>query len=187
MYTLFCVHFTFPSSSFHFLHTHLLCPPQDVATAINQGLLMSTEEKATRHEKLYKTVTTHTSHTWAAILVKMLLEQMGLQGMARQTPYIPRKNLEGLYHTAGKRLFLFDYDVRPFLPPFLTQLKLNETTKNTGNARTHHENAIYGRSLRSDARNARNALCGPEEYRIHHLRVEHYLQNESVATWILYL
>ncbi|KIK03192.1 glycosyltransferase family 20 protein [Laccaria amethystina LaAM-08-1] len=82
----------------------------DVATAINQGLLMSTEEKATRHEKLYKTVTTHTSHTWAAILVKMLLEQMGLQGMARQTPYIPRKNLEGLYHTAGKRLFLFDYD-----------------------------------------------------------------------------
>lgn len=82
----------------------------DVAAAINRGLLMSAEEKATRHEKLYKTVTTHTSHTWAAVLVKMLLEQMGLQGMARQTPYIPRKNLEGLYHQAGKRLFLFDYD-----------------------------------------------------------------------------
>ena len=84
---------------------------------------MSAEEKATRHEKLYKTVTTHTSHTWAAVLVKMLLEQMGLQGMARQTPYIPRKNLEGLYHAAGKRLFLFDYDVRLSSSPHLTQTK----------------------------------------------------------------
>ena len=129
-FTAFVFPFTFFVFTSHFLHlrflrihfllTDLLCPPQDVATAINQGLLMSAEEKATRHEKLYKTVTTHTSHTWAAVLVKMLLEQMGLQGMARQTPYIPRKSLEGLYHAAGKRLFLFDYDVRlSSLPPSL--------------------------------------------------------------------
>jgi trehalose 6-phosphate synthase/phosphatase len=91
---------------------------------------MSAEEKATRHEKLYKTVTTHTSHTWAAVLVKMLLEQMGLQGMARQTPYIPRKSLEGLYREAGKRLFLFDYDVR--LSSSLSQPRLNETIKPQG-------------------------------------------------------
>lgn len=72
---------------------------------------MSPAEKAARHAKLYKVVTTHTSHSWAAVLVKMLLEQMGIQGMARQTPYIPKDQLEGLYHNAKKRLFLFDYDV----------------------------------------------------------------------------
>ncbi|TFK38212.1 trehalose-6-phosphate phosphatase [Crucibulum laeve] len=82
----------------------------DVAAAINQGLIMSDGEKAARHEKLHKVVTTHTSHTWAAVLVKMLLSQMGRQGMARQTPYIPKDQLEGLYESAGKRLFLFDYD-----------------------------------------------------------------------------
>ncbi|KAF6764435.1 trehalose-6-phosphate phosphatase [Ephemerocybe angulata] len=91
----------------------LLVNPWDlggVAAAINQGLLMSPAEKASRHEKLYKVVTTHTSHSWAAVLVKMLLEQMGIQGMARQTPYIPKDQLEGLYRNAKKRLFLFDYD-----------------------------------------------------------------------------
>ncbi|RXW23930.1 hypothetical protein EST38_g1929 [Candolleomyces aberdarensis] len=91
----------------------LLVNPWDlggVAAAINQGLLMSPAEKAARHAKLYKVVTTHTSHSWAAVLVKMLLEQMGIQGLARQTPYIPKDQLEGLYHGAKKRLFLFDYD-----------------------------------------------------------------------------
>ncbi|KAF8196101.1 trehalose-6-phosphate phosphatase [Pholiota molesta] len=79
----------------------------------NQGLIMDPAEKAARHEKLYKVVTTHTSHTWGAVLVKMLLSQMGLSGTARQTPYIPREQLEGCYQKAKKRLFLFDYDVRP--------------------------------------------------------------------------
>ncbi|KAF5310665.1 hypothetical protein D9619_007726 [Psilocybe cf. subviscida] len=82
----------------------------DVAAAINQGLVMDPKEKAARHEKLYKVVTTHTSHTWAAVLVKMLLSQLGLQGMARKTPYIPRELLESRYSQAKKRLFLFDYD-----------------------------------------------------------------------------
>lgn len=81
-----------------------------MAAAINRGLTMSDEEKARRHAKLYKVVTTHTSHSWAAVLIKMLLGQMGLQGLARQTPYIPREQLEGLYTSAKKRLFLFDYD-----------------------------------------------------------------------------
>ncbi|KAF8878174.1 hypothetical protein CPB84DRAFT_1817530 [Gymnopilus junonius] len=82
----------------------------DVAAAINQGLVMDPAEKAARHAKLYKVVTTHTAHTWAAVLVKMLLGQLGLQGMARRTPYIPKDLLEGLYVKAKKRLFLFDYD-----------------------------------------------------------------------------
>lgn len=72
---------------------------------------MPSAEKAARHAKLYKVVTTHTSHTWAAVLVKQLMGQMSGQGQARQTPYIPRDELEGRYKSAKKRLFLFDYDV----------------------------------------------------------------------------
>ncbi|KAJ6470386.1 hypothetical protein C8R45DRAFT_937298 [Mycena sanguinolenta] len=86
----------------------------DVAAAINEGLLMSEPEKLARHEALHKVVTTHTSHTWAAVLVKMLLGQLGgkicWQETARRTPYIPREVLESRYHAAKKRLFFFDYD-----------------------------------------------------------------------------
>jgi len=82
----------------------------DVAAAINTGLLMSEPEKLARHEQLHKVVTTHTSHTWAAVLVKMLLGQVGGKETARRTPYIPREVLESRYHAAKKRLFFFDYD-----------------------------------------------------------------------------
>ncbi|KAG6901620.1 hypothetical protein C0995_009893 [Termitomyces sp. Mi166 len=75
---------------------------------------MSSEEKARRQAKLYKVVTTHTSHTWGALLVKMLLGQVDGKGQARMTPYIPRERLLGEYERAGrgqgKRLFLLDYD-----------------------------------------------------------------------------
>ncbi|KIK42410.1 glycosyltransferase family 20 protein [Suillus luteus UH-Slu-Lm8-n1] len=82
----------------------------DVAAAMNRGLVMSKEEKASRHASLHSVVTTHTSHTWAAVLAKMLLSQINGQNTARQTPYIPRDRLKELYDNAGKRLFLFDYD-----------------------------------------------------------------------------
>lgn len=73
---------------------------------------MSESEKEQRHSQLYKVVTTHTSHTWAALLVKMLLGQMNSKNMARQTPYIPKDVLQSNYRNAKKRLFFFDYDVR---------------------------------------------------------------------------
>ncbi|CAK5262104.1 unnamed protein product [Mycena citricolor] len=82
----------------------------DVAVAINQGLLMTEPEKLERHTALHKVVTTHTSHTWAAVLAKILLGQLGGLETARQTPYIPKDVLESKYHAAKKRLFFFDYD-----------------------------------------------------------------------------
>ncbi|KAI0641353.1 trehalose 6-phosphate phosphatase [Trametes meyenii] len=82
----------------------------EVAAAMHRGLTMPDDEKLRRHQQLYKTVTTHTSHTWAAILAKKLLERLGSQNMARQTPFIPKGDLERHYLKAKKRLFLFDYD-----------------------------------------------------------------------------
>jgi trehalose 6-phosphate synthase/phosphatase len=78
---------------------------------------MTEAEKLSRHVSLHKVVTTHTSHTWAAVLVKMLLGQLGGKETARRTPYIPKDVLESRYHTAKKRLFFFDYDVRSLSLP----------------------------------------------------------------------
>ncbi|CCM05832.1 uncharacterized protein FIBRA_08068 [Fibroporia radiculosa] len=82
----------------------------EVADAMHRGLMMSEEDRLSRHQKLYKTVTTHTSHTWAAMLANMLLAQVGRQNMARQTPAMPRDRLESQYRSSKKRLFLLDYD-----------------------------------------------------------------------------
>lgn len=106
---------------------------------MNQGLLMSDEEKALRHEKLFKVVTTHTSHTWAAVLVKMLLGQMNSVNTARMTPYIPKDILQARYRKAKKRLFLFDYDVGVRLVCGLHVLIVL-----TGNPRAHRPHPKHG-------------------------------------------
>lgn len=91
----------------------LLINPHDllgVAKAIDQGLRMSVNEKAQRHEELYKSVKSHTSHTWARTLLKQLLENVGLDHQAHQTPALDREVMKAAYKKAGKRLLLFDYD-----------------------------------------------------------------------------
>jgi trehalose 6-phosphate synthase/phosphatase len=75
---------------------------------------MSDAEKQLRHAALHKVVTTHTSHHWAAVLVKMLLSQICTESTAHQTPYLDFTLLRNTYRSANKRLFLFDYDVRYF-------------------------------------------------------------------------
>jgi trehalose 6-phosphate synthase/phosphatase len=82
----------------------------DIAAAMNHGLTMSTEEKERRHANLYKTVTTHTSHVWAGVLVRSLLSVMSAHGLAKRTPVLPQEHIEQSYAAAKKRLFLFDYD-----------------------------------------------------------------------------
>ncbi|EJC97623.1 trehalose-6-phosphate phosphatase [Fomitiporia mediterranea MF3/22] len=81
-----------------------------VAAAIHRGLLMSDDDKISRHSKLYKSVTTHTSHTWAALLVRHLLQQIGTEHTAHSTPFLSRERLNEAYAKANRRLFLFDYD-----------------------------------------------------------------------------
>lgn len=80
------------------------------AKAIHHALIMSDQERFKRHEELYRQVVLHTSHTWAATLVKLLVGQMLTEQSAHSTPPLDRKRLVKAHHSARKRLFLLDYD-----------------------------------------------------------------------------
>lgn len=142
----------------------------DVANAINRGLTMPTEEKAERHDKMYKVVNIHTSHSWAANLVNMLLKQMGLENvMARQTPFMEKNRLEDWYLKAKKRLFLFDYDVSPAEKNAPEEFSRVLMFLSAGYFDANRQDPKYGCSFRGDSRGARATVRGPQELGIHHL------------------
>ena len=99
---------------------------------MHRGLLMSQAEKDTRHAKLYSVITTHTSQTWAMMLVKFLLSVVDAQGVARQTPALPTDLMVERYSRATKRLFLLDYDVRVAICLSFLPLKLTASEYRTG-------------------------------------------------------
>ncbi|KAI7899821.1 glycosyltransferase family 20-domain-containing protein [Cokeromyces recurvatus] len=83
----------------------------DIARCIHYALTMSTEEKNTRHEKLYNHVTSHTADFWAHSFIKQLVsvsEQQDLQSHA--TPKLDLTKLSQDYKNANKRVMFFDYD-----------------------------------------------------------------------------
>lgn len=83
---------------------------------MHRGLLMSQPERDMRHAKLHSVIMTHTSHTWAMMVVKFLLSVVDAQGVARQTPVLPSQLTLERYSKSSKRLFLLDYDVSlPFV------------------------------------------------------------------------
>lgn len=82
-----------------------------VADAINKGLSMSQDEKEERHQVLYKSIVGHTSATWAATILKQLLENVGGEHTAHQTPALDLTTMTTRYKKAKKRLMMFDYDV----------------------------------------------------------------------------
>ena len=99
------------SSSFQ---SALTINPHDllgVADAINKGLTMSQEEKEERHNTLLDSVLGHTSSSWAHTILKQLLENVGGEHTAHQTPELDLAAMTTSYKNAKKRLMLFDYDV----------------------------------------------------------------------------
>lgn len=102
------------SSSFQ---SALTINPHDllgVADAINSGLSMSQAEKEERHNTLLNSLIGHTSHSWAATILKQLLENVGGEHTAHQTPALDLGTIAASYTKAKKRLMLFDYDVGPY-------------------------------------------------------------------------
>lgn len=81
-----------------------------VAKAIDYALRLTDEEKRARHDQLYHQVVMHTSHTWAAGLVKQLLTRLDNEHSAHLTPPLDRKEMVNKYRNAKKRLLLLDYD-----------------------------------------------------------------------------
>uniref|UniRef100_V5GG59 Glycosyltransferase n=1 Tax=Kalmanozyma brasiliensis (strain GHG001) TaxID=1365824 RepID=V5GG59_KALBG len=81
-----------------------------VAKAIDYALRLTDEEKRARHDQLYHQVVMHTSHTWAAGLVKQLLTRLHNEHSAHLTPPLDRKEMVAKHAAAGKRLLLLDYD-----------------------------------------------------------------------------
>ncbi|GAC75168.1 trehalose-6-phosphate synthase component TPS1 and related subunits [Moesziomyces antarcticus T-34] len=81
-----------------------------VAKAIDYALRLTDEEKRARHDQLYHQVVMHTSHTWAAGLVKQLLSRLHSEHSAHLTPPLDRREMVAKYRAAQKRLLLLDYD-----------------------------------------------------------------------------
>ncbi|KAJ1018909.1 hypothetical protein NDA16_004712 [Ustilago loliicola] len=81
-----------------------------VAKAIDYALRLADEEKRARHDQLYHQVVMHTSHTWAAGLVKQLLTRLHSEHSAHLTPPLDRKEMVDNFRKAKKRLLLLDYD-----------------------------------------------------------------------------
>lgn len=81
-----------------------------VAKAIDYALCLTDEEKRARHDQLYHQVVMHTSHTWAAGLVKQLLTRLHSEHSAHLTPPLNRQEMVEKYRQSKKRLLLLDYD-----------------------------------------------------------------------------
>lgn len=81
-----------------------------VAKAIDYGLRLSEREKLERHESLHHQVVSHTSHSWAASLVKQVLARLMSEHSAHFTPPLNRQAMVSQFKKADKRLLLLDYD-----------------------------------------------------------------------------
>lgn len=78
--------------------------------AIDYALRLSDEERISRHEQLYHQVISHTSHTWAASLVRLLLQRLVSAHATHLTPPLDRIAMVSQFEGAKKRLLLLDYD-----------------------------------------------------------------------------
>ncbi len=81
-----------------------------VADASKKALEMPPTQKQSDHEKLYNYVTTHTVTTWSNSFLKRLLTNLTSFNQSDLTPALDRNRMITQYHSAKKRLFMFDYD-----------------------------------------------------------------------------
>ncbi|KAK2616615.1 hypothetical protein QQS21_000438 [Conoideocrella luteorostrata] len=81
-----------------------------VAEKINSALVMSKEERSRMQTHLYKHVTTHNVQGWINKFIRKVYNVLGESNTANATPLLDRAVLLSMYRSAGKRLFMFDYD-----------------------------------------------------------------------------
>ncbi|KAI8097569.1 glycosyltransferase family 20-domain-containing protein [Halteromyces radiatus] len=81
-----------------------------VAKAINDALIMSDDEKASRHAQLLDHVKKYTASYWAHSFIKSLFHTYTLSEQSSNTPLLKIDHLVQNYSTSQKRLLCFDYD-----------------------------------------------------------------------------
>lgn len=81
-----------------------------VADKINAALTASPEQRAATQRSLYQHVTTHNAQAWIGKFIRKVHSVLGDAGAAHTTPLLDCAVLLSQYRSAGKRLFMFDYD-----------------------------------------------------------------------------
>ncbi|KAI8976831.1 glycosyltransferase family 20-domain-containing protein [Pilobolus umbonatus] len=81
-----------------------------VAKSINDALLMSEEEKISRHSQMLAHVKSHTSSHWANSFIHVLEESIAVSEQSSHTPILDLSLLLPQYRQAKRRLLCFDYD-----------------------------------------------------------------------------
>ncbi|KAI9247557.1 glycosyltransferase family 20-domain-containing protein [Helicostylum pulchrum] len=82
-----------------------------VAKALNEALLMSPEDKLTRHNQLFQYVKEHSAAYWAKSFVKQLVEStQNFSLQSQSTPPLDSQRFIDSYKKSKKRLMFFDYD-----------------------------------------------------------------------------
>ncbi|KAI0404774.1 trehalose-phosphatase [Xylaria palmicola] len=81
-----------------------------VAREINNALTMSPELRQSMQSNLYHHVTTHTVQTWITKFLRKLVGTLASNRRENVTPILDRTSLLEQYRSAGRRLFMFDYD-----------------------------------------------------------------------------
>ncbi|KAG0292977.1 threalose-6-phosphate phosphatase [Dissophora globulifera] len=83
---------------------------QGVARVIYDALHLSEEDRRTRHSQLHKHVLAHTAQFWAKNFISELILNVGTWDQSTPTPYLDTGVIVDSYHSAKKRLLMFDYD-----------------------------------------------------------------------------
>ncbi|KYK62057.1 putative trehalose-6-phosphate synthase/trehalose phosphatase [Drechmeria coniospora] len=82
----------------------------DVARKIDGALTMSADRRAAMQASLYRHVTTHNVQSWTDGFLRKVRSVLGDAAAANATPLLDRALLLSRYRSAGRRLFMFDYD-----------------------------------------------------------------------------
>ncbi|KJZ73439.1 hypothetical protein HIM_07233 [Hirsutella minnesotensis 3608] len=81
-----------------------------VADKINCALTMAPDQRTAMQESLYRHVTKHNAQSWINKFIRKVHSVLGEGGAAHATPLLDRALLLSRYRSAGRRLFMFDYD-----------------------------------------------------------------------------
>ncbi|PHH85950.1 hypothetical protein CDD83_10949 [Cordyceps sp. RAO-2017] len=130
-----------------------------VAERINAALTMPRDQRESMQRRLYRHVTRHNAQSWIGKLIRKAHSVLGEAGAVEATPLLDRALLLSQYRSAGKRLFMFDYDGT--LTPIVRE----------PSAAIPSERIIHSlRLLAADARNAVWIISGrDQDFLGHHL------------------